>query len=187
MRPVCAARTPRRSSCDFYRTAAGAEHAGFRPCLRCRPELAPGRADFNATLAGSILTHLQAGASTQAPAKRSRVTSACRADNPAHTARSFRRDTDRGCADQRLLFAKKTAAGNRTVDDAARVRSGFQSVRRFNAAFHEQYRLAPTQLRRHARTNRQQDVQRLQPTSQVADADITLRLAYRPRRLAYGL
>ena len=40
-RPICSARTPRPSSCLFMETAAAAEHAGFRPCLRCRPELAP--------------------------------------------------------------------------------------------------------------------------------------------------
>src|SRR6186713_3169547 len=40
-RPVCSARTPRPSSCLFVETAAAAEQAGFRPCLRCRPELAP--------------------------------------------------------------------------------------------------------------------------------------------------
>jgi AraC family transcriptional regulator, regulatory protein of adaptative response / DNA-3-methyladenine glycosylase II len=40
-RPICAARTPRESSCLFMETAAAAELAGFRPCLRCRPELAP--------------------------------------------------------------------------------------------------------------------------------------------------
>ena len=61
-RPVCAARTPKRQSCSFYRTAAAAERAGFRPCLRCRPELAPGRADFNETLAAAILARLQSGA-----------------------------------------------------------------------------------------------------------------------------
>src|SRR3989344_5861001 len=40
-RPVCAVRTPRRENCRFFVLAAQAENAGFRPCLRCRPELAP--------------------------------------------------------------------------------------------------------------------------------------------------
>src|SRR5215510_4306473 len=43
-RPVCPARTPKKSSCLFVETAAAAEQAGFRPCLRCRPELAPSSA-----------------------------------------------------------------------------------------------------------------------------------------------
>jgi len=41
-RPVCPARTPGRDRCTFYRSAAEAERAGYRACLRCRPELAPG-------------------------------------------------------------------------------------------------------------------------------------------------
>ena len=41
-RPVCRVRTPRRGNCRFFSHAAAAESAGFRPCLRCRPELAPG-------------------------------------------------------------------------------------------------------------------------------------------------
>jgi AraC family transcriptional regulator of adaptative response / DNA-3-methyladenine glycosylase II len=40
-RPVCPARTPLARNVRFYRSAASAEHAGFRPCLRCRPETAP--------------------------------------------------------------------------------------------------------------------------------------------------
>ena len=40
-RPVCSVKTPKRENCRFFRHAAQAEHAGFRPCLRCRPELAP--------------------------------------------------------------------------------------------------------------------------------------------------
>jgi methylphosphotriester-DNA--protein-cysteine methyltransferase len=52
-RPVCRVRPPRRENCRFFASAAGAEHGGFRPCLRCRPELAPGLslADSSATLA----------------------------------------------------------------------------------------------------------------------------------------
>ena len=40
-RPVCRVRAPRRENCRFFQHAAQAEAAGFRPCLRCRPELAP--------------------------------------------------------------------------------------------------------------------------------------------------
>ena len=42
-RPVCRVRTPKRENCRFFPQAALAELAGFRPCLRCRPELAPGQ------------------------------------------------------------------------------------------------------------------------------------------------
>ena len=43
-RPVCTARTPKAANCRFFDSAEGAEKARFRPCLRCRPELAPGLA-----------------------------------------------------------------------------------------------------------------------------------------------
>src|SRR5437867_1895913 len=48
-RPVCPARTPRQNRCHFFPSAAAAERAGLRPCLRCRPELAPGRAPVDAS------------------------------------------------------------------------------------------------------------------------------------------
>lgn len=48
-RPVCTAKTPGRKSCRFFTSAALAEQAGFRPCLRCRPELAPGNAPIDST------------------------------------------------------------------------------------------------------------------------------------------
>src|ERR1043165_851577 len=43
-RPICPAKTPRRANCRFFPNAEAAEKASFRPCLRCRPELAPGHA-----------------------------------------------------------------------------------------------------------------------------------------------
>jgi AraC family transcriptional regulator of adaptative response / DNA-3-methyladenine glycosylase II len=48
-RPVCPAKLPREANCTFFDTAAAAERAGFRPCLVCRPELAPGSAPIDAT------------------------------------------------------------------------------------------------------------------------------------------
>ncbi|MFP5356234.1 MAG: Ada metal-binding domain-containing protein, partial [Gemmatimonadota bacterium] len=48
-RPVCRARTPREANCRFFSNPAAAERSGFRPCLLCRPELAPGNAPVDAT------------------------------------------------------------------------------------------------------------------------------------------
>ena len=48
-RPVCTVKPPRFENCRFYPSAAAAEVAGYRPCLRCRPELAPGNASVDAT------------------------------------------------------------------------------------------------------------------------------------------
>ena len=62
-RPVCAVRTPKRENCTFYESAAAAEKHGFRPCLRCRPELAPGHglADISGRLAQAAATLIDEG------------------------------------------------------------------------------------------------------------------------------
>src|SRR5712675_2377641 len=63
-RPVCPARPVRRENARFFSSAAAAERENFRPCLRCRPELAPGNAriDSSAQLAARALEHIDAGA-----------------------------------------------------------------------------------------------------------------------------
>src|SRR5690242_13188899 len=63
-RPVCTAKTPGRQRCQFFPSAALAERAGFRPCLRCRPELAPGHAPVDAarTVARAAEARIEAGA-----------------------------------------------------------------------------------------------------------------------------
>src|SRR5215469_9690027 len=63
-RPVCPAKTPRRNRCRFFASAALAEREGFRPCLRCRPELAPGHAPVDAVgnLARRAAARIEAGA-----------------------------------------------------------------------------------------------------------------------------
>src|ERR1700733_1622968 len=48
-RPICPARTAKFSNCTFYGSAAAAQDAGFRPCLRCRPETAPELASWRGT------------------------------------------------------------------------------------------------------------------------------------------
>jgi AraC family transcriptional regulator, regulatory protein of adaptative response / DNA-3-methyladenine glycosylase II len=48
-RPVCTVKPPKRGNCRFFPSAAAAESSGYRPCLRCRPELAPGNASVDAT------------------------------------------------------------------------------------------------------------------------------------------
>lgn len=62
-RTVCTARMPRRENCSFYPSAAAAEQAGFRPCLLCRPELAPGNARVDAVgrWAAAALSRIEDG------------------------------------------------------------------------------------------------------------------------------
>ncbi|MBC7983116.1 MAG: adenosine deaminase, partial [Candidatus Obscuribacterales bacterium] len=63
-RPVCTVRTPGRDRCTYYRNAASAEAAGYRPCLRCRPELAPGLAPVDAVrrVAKAAVARIDSGA-----------------------------------------------------------------------------------------------------------------------------
>ncbi|MBI3286062.1 MAG: DNA-3-methyladenine glycosylase 2 family protein [Burkholderiales bacterium] len=163
-RPVCSAKTPRASSCTFFSTAAAAETAGFRPCLRCRPELAPYALQQN--LAHAVWQRIADGALNEASLE-------TLAQQVGLSSRQLRRVllqefgvTPVALAQtQRLLFAKKllqeTQLGMAEVAYAA----GFGSVRRFNALFAERYRLAPGALRRAAAP---------------AGDGICLRLAYRP-------
>src|SRR5262245_1935026 len=62
-RPVCTVRPPRRENCSFYPSAAAAESGGYRPCLRCRPELAPGNASVDASsrLARAVADRIEDG------------------------------------------------------------------------------------------------------------------------------
>ena len=172
-RSVCAARTPKRQSCSFYRTAAAAERAGFRPCLRCRPELAPGRADFNETLAAAILARLQAGALDEG-------SSDALGREIGLSSRQVRRillehfgvTPIEVAQTQRLLFAKKLLHETEMPMTQLALSSGFRSVRRFNAAFREHYGLAPSALRKNGKNGDEGDA--------LQSGDITLRLAYRP-------
>ncbi len=173
-RPICSARTPRRTSCDFYRTAAAAERAGFRPCLRCRPELAPGRVDFDTTLAESIFAHLQAGALDEGSIE-------TLAADIGLSSRQVRRivldhygvTPIEVAQTHRLLFAKKLLHETGLSMTQLAFASGFRSLRRFNAAFREQYGLAPSALRMEADADGDAGDDRLR-------GDIVLRLSYRP-------
>ncbi len=171
-RPVCAARTPLRASCVFERTAAAAERGGFRPCLRCRPELAPGRVAFDTTLAEAIFAHLQKGALDDGSMEGL-------AQDIGLSSRQIRRIVvDRFgvtpieiAQTQRLLFAKKLLQETCLPITQLAYASGFRSLRRFNAAFQQHYGLAPTTLRRVGRTVE---------TDARPDDGIALRLSYRP-------
>ncbi len=150
-RTVCPARTPRRENCAFYPSAAAAERAGFRPCLRCRPERAPGNAGVDATsrLAAQIAGRIEDGALTEGSVE----------DLAADTgisSRHLRRvvETEFGVSPvalaqtQRLLLAKRLLTDTNMAVSEVAAASGFSSLRRFNALFKERYRLNPTQLRR---------------------------------------
>ncbi len=174
-RPVCRVRTPKRENCRFFRHAAQAESAGFRPCLRCRPELAPQSLAWSMQDASYILAHQAArwldnpeawgGASPSVEQLAARLGVSDR-----HVRRIF--ESHFGVSPvqylqtRRLLTAKQLLADTDLPVTHVALASGFASVRRFNAAFLEHYRLNPTQLRREGARRPAQG--------------ITIRLGYRP-------
>jgi len=170
-RPVCRVRTPRRENCRFFGSRALAEAASFRPCLKCRPEIAPGlsQMDSSRSLADSaalmIDEAVHAGAGTSLPVLAGRLGVTDR-----HLRRIFR--AAHGVAPleylttQRLLLAKQLLTDTGLPVTQVALASGFESVRRFNAAFAQRYRLNPTQLRRQGPGR--------------AAAGSALRLAWRP-------
>ncbi len=155
-RPVCRVRLPRRENCRFFGHAAAAEQAGFRPCLRCRPEQAPGLsgADAARSLAEAgarLISHaVAAGESPALPEIAARL-----GITERHLRRIFQAHLGVSPVDwqttQRLLLAKRLLTDTTLPVSQVAAASGFGSLRRFNAAFAERYRLAPGALRREAR------------------------------------
>ena len=157
-RPVCRVRTPRRENCRFFAHAAQAEHAGFRPCLRCRPELAPMDRHWSTEDASAIL--LQQATLwlddpqhwLEAEGNMGERLAARLGVSDRHLRRVFE---DRlGVSPLQYLLTRKLLTAKQLLADTdlpitqIAGSSGFASVRRFNAAFLEHYRLNPTQLRR---------------------------------------
>ena len=150
-RPVCSGRTPKPANCSFYPSAAAAEAAGYRPCLRCRPELAPGNAavDANARLAhaaaGLIEDDLLVDGGVSDLAQRLSV-------SDRHLRRVFRAELGvtpvQFTQTQRLLLAKRLLTDTALPVTEVALASGFGSLRRFNALFRARYRLSPSDLRR---------------------------------------
>lgn len=174
-RPVCTSRTPRAANCRFFSHPAAAERSGFRPCLRCRPELAPGHApvDASAALAERAARAIAAGALNERSVEEL-------ASSLGVTARHLRRAVDAQlgvspielATTHRLLLAKRLLHESSLPVGQVAFAAGFASLRRFNAAFHAQYRLNPTTLRRAAATPHH--------ASAPPGAWIELTLEYRP-------
>jgi AraC family transcriptional regulator of adaptative response / DNA-3-methyladenine glycosylase II len=170
-RPVCRVRTPRRENCRFFDTRAQAEAAAFRPCMKCRPEIAPGLSQMDSsrtladTAARAIEHSVHSGEPSSIPALAARMGVTDR-----HLRRIFQATHGVSPHDylstQRLLLAKHLLTDTTQPVTQVALASGFDSLRRFNAAFAERYRFNPTQLRREG--------------AAPGDAGTALRLAYRP-------
>jgi len=150
-RPVCGARPARRENQRYFASAAAAEGAGFRPCLLCRPELAPGLAlvDASRQLARAAASLIDDGLASEggidAVARRLGVTD-------RHLRRVFEAEygvTPVAYAQTaRLLLAKRLLTDTQMPVTEVALAAGFGSVRRFNTLFSARYRLQPTALRR---------------------------------------
>ncbi len=174
-RPVCSVKTPKRENCRFFGHAAQAENAGFRPCLRCRPELAPHSVVWSIQDASYILAH-QAARLLDEPeawtdsAPSVELLAARLGISDRHVRRIF--EAQFGVSPvqylqtRRLLTAKQLLADTNLPITQIALISGYASVRRFNAAFVEHYNLNPTQLRRQGAVSPGQG--------------ITVKLGYRP-------
>src|SRR5262249_46670200 len=156
-RCVCPVRLPLRRNVQFLPTAAAAEAAGFRPCLRCRPETAP----FSAAWKGSLVTVERA--------KRLIVDDGA-LDIEGTTVETLANRVGVGARHLTRLFARYLGASPAQVAQTARIqrakrlldepglamteiamRAGFRSLRRFNSAFTEVYRRPPSSIRRSSR------------------------------------
>ena len=149
-RPVCPVKQPLTRNVSYYPTAAAAEQAGYRPCLRCRPESAPFSAAWNGTqtTVSRALGLIEDGAldtgTVAALADRLGVGTrhlnrlfACHVGaSPLQVARTVR-----------VQRAKRLLADSALPMTEIAFRSGFGSLRRFNAAFQELYGRAPSSLR----------------------------------------
>src|SRR3569623_476642 len=171
-RPLCPARTAMSANVRYVASAAAAQAAGFRPCLRCRPESSPGSPAWRgtSTIVVRALRLIDEGALDDAGiaalAQRVGVTS-------RHLPRLFVRHVGAPPLEvaliRRVHFAKKLIDEPRLPFDEVAYAAGYGSVRRFNAKFRRSFTRTPTQLRRLAR--------------QPGDAEAgtyAFRLAYRP-------
>jgi AraC family transcriptional regulator of adaptative response / DNA-3-methyladenine glycosylase II len=170
-RPICRVKPPKEENCTFYISAAAAEAAGYRPCLRCRPELAPGLApvDSATRLARNAALLMEEGGLAT---KKLSDLAAMLGITDRHLRRVFFEEYGvtpiQYSQTQKLLLAKSLLTDTQlSVTDVA-MTAGFGSIRRFNDLFKKHYRLAPNKLRNKGR-------------SQVENNDgITIFLGYRP-------
>src|SRR5216117_3890519 len=153
-RPICPVKPPKEVNCRFYDTAQEAEQAGFRPCLRCRPELAPGNApvDNSQRIAHLIVQRIEEGTTDEQSALEAI------AGEFELGSRQIRRIIQKELGvppiqlilTRRLLLAKQLLTETELPVTEIAFSSGFSSIRRFNDAFNSRYGMAPTRLRRKA-------------------------------------
>jgi AraC family transcriptional regulator of adaptative response/methylated-DNA-[protein]-cysteine methyltransferase len=150
-RPICPVRPARSENVVFFPSAAAAERAGFRPCLRCRPETAPGSPAWSGTktTVGRAMRLIDGGfldrASVADLADRLGI-------GPRHLLRLFLRHA--GATPIDVAATRRIQAAKRMIDGTAMplaqiaFAAGFGSVRRFNHAFRATYGRPPSSFRK---------------------------------------
>jgi AraC family transcriptional regulator, regulatory protein of adaptative response / DNA-3-methyladenine glycosylase II len=189
-RPVCRVKTPRQGNCRFFAHPAQAEGAGFRPCLLCRPELAPraqalpwSKQDAAPVLAGEAANlldelahsaqatsgHAESGGEASAPVA---LVAARLGVSPRHLLRLMLSQYGvtplQYLQTRRLLSAKALLCDTQLPMQAVALACGFGSLRRFNDSFVREYGMAPSRLRK------------VGVAGKPSGGDITLSLGFRP-------
>ncbi len=172
-RPICPSRTSNSRNVCYYATAAAAAEAGFRPCLRCRPEAAPGTPAWQGTSAvvrralRLIDEGFLDGASIDDLANKLGLGS-------RHLRRLFMQHVGASpisfAQTRRLQFAKRLLDETNLPVTEIALAAGFGSLRRFNTAFRQNYGRAPRELRKNLRAHTATDV----------EDEVILRIAFRP-------
>jgi AraC family transcriptional regulator of adaptative response / DNA-3-methyladenine glycosylase II len=168
-RPVCPAPTPKLGNCTFLPSAAAAQERGYRPCLRCRPEAAPGTPTWLGT-SSAVSRALRLIAAGALDAGSVATLAARLGIGDRHLRRLFLKHLGASpvsvAQTQRILFAKRLIDDTSLPMTEIASAAGFSSVRRFNDAIRRTYGRSPRELRRTA----------VAPQK----TGLRLRLAYRP-------
>lgn len=170
-RPVCPAPAAKAENVEYFDTAAAATAAGYRPCLRCRPELAPG-ADLHQRTQGMLRRALQRIEEGVLDEGRGASLAAELGISERHLRRLFQQELgvspQQIALSRRLLFAKQLLHDSALPITQVALAAGFASLRRFNDAFQKVYGMNPRSLRKAAQAT-------------AGDANVlNLRLPYRP-------
>lgn len=169
-RPVCRARLPKEENCRYFKTAAEAEQAGYRPCLLCRPELAPHKSvgDKGNALARKAARLLEESCGSGMSLTELAGYLGC---TDRHLRRVFMEEYHVTQVEYlqtcRLLMAKNLLTDTDLSVIEVAMAAGFGSLRRFNELFQKQYRLSPTSLRKEIKEGKEKQ------------SDITVGLGYR--------
>lgn len=171
-RPICPARTPRFDYCSFYRSAAAAQEAGFRPCLRCRPETAPNLASWRGTsnTVSRALALIDEGA-LDGPKNSVEKLAGRLGIGERQLRRLFLQHLGASpisvAQTRRVLFAKQLIHDTQMSMAEVATASGFGSLRRFNQIFLDLFHRPPRTLRK-------------RNAGKEKENEVVLRLRYRP-------